>query len=82
MKTKPIPRPAAVWMSSGCHIPALDDSPEGRKQQRYCSVEESRWSSGWRVMQRPLLYLGEINDSRQAALRKSISVLEEHTGWG
>src|SRR6267142_1931566 len=30
-----------------------------------------------RVVQRPLLYLGEINDSQELAWRKSIAILEE-----
>jgi len=29
------------------------------------------------VVQRPLLYLGEINDSQELAWRKSIAILEE-----
>lgn len=49
------------------------------KQHRYWSVVESRRVGGRRVVQRPLLYLGEINDSQQAAWRKSIAVLEEGT---
>ena len=32
---------------------------------------------GGRVVQRPLLYLGEINDSQELAWRKSIAILEE-----
>jgi hypothetical protein len=38
---------------------------------------ESRRVAGKRVVQRPLLYLGEINDSQRAAWRKSIAVLED-----
>ena len=44
------------------------------KQHRYWSVVESRRVGGKRVVQRPLLYLGEINDSQAAAWRKSIAV--------
>jgi len=47
------------------------------KQHRYWSVVESRRVAGKRVVQRPLLYLGEINDSQRAAWRKSIAVLED-----
>ena len=47
------------------------------KRHRYWSVVESRRVAGNRVVQRPLLYLGEINDSQEAAWRKSIAVLEE-----
>lgn len=37
---------------------------------------ENRRVSGGRVVQRPLLYLGEINDSQHEAWRKSIEVFE------
>ena len=47
------------------------------KPHRYYSVVESRRVAGRRVVQRPLLYLGEINNSQAAAWRKSIAVLEE-----
>src|ERR1700685_1187120 len=47
------------------------------KQHRYWSAVESRRVAGKRVVQRPLLYLGEINDSQRAAWRKSIAVLED-----
>ena len=44
------------------------------KPHRYWSVVESRRVAGQRVVQRPLLYLGEINSSQAAAWRKSIAV--------
>jgi transposase len=47
------------------------------KEHRYWSIVENRRVSGGRVVQRPLLYLGEINDSQELAWRKSIAVLEE-----
>jgi transposase len=47
------------------------------KEHRYWSVVENRRVGGGRVVQRPLLYLGEINDSQELAWRKSIAVLEE-----
>src|ERR1700737_2703465 len=50
---------------------------KGRKEHRYWSIVESRRVGGGRVVQRPLLYLGEINDSQELAWRKSIAVLEE-----
>jgi hypothetical protein len=40
---------------------------------------ENRRIGGGRVVQRPLLYLGEINDSQELAWRKSIAILEEGT---
>jgi transposase len=47
------------------------------KEHRYWSIVENRRVGGDRVVQRPLLYLGEINDSQELAWRKSIAVLEE-----
>jgi hypothetical protein len=47
------------------------------KQHRYWSVVENRRVRGGRVVQRPTLYLGEINSSQELAWRKSIDVLEE-----
>lgn len=46
------------------------------KEHRYWSLVENRRVSGGRVVQRPLLYLGEINDSQHAAWRKSIEIFE------
>jgi transposase len=47
------------------------------KQHRYWSVVENRRVAGGRVVQKHLLYLGEINDSQELAWRKSIEVLDE-----
>ena len=47
------------------------------KEHCYWSIVENRRVGGDRVVQRPLLYLGEINDSQEVAWRKSIAVLEE-----
>src|ERR1700692_1637546 len=47
------------------------------KEHRYWSIVENRRVGGGRVVQRPLLYLGEINDSQELAWRKSIAILEE-----
>jgi hypothetical protein len=47
------------------------------KEHRYWSVVESKRVAGGRVVQRPVLYLGEINSSQELAWRKSIEVLEE-----
>src|SRR3984893_9580987 len=47
------------------------------KQHRYWSgVENTRTARG-RVVQRHVLYLGEINDTQELAWRRSIEVLEE-----
>src|SRR5205807_80789 len=47
------------------------------KEHRYWSIVENRRIGRGRVVQRPLLYLGEINDSQELAWRKSIAILEE-----
>jgi hypothetical protein len=47
------------------------------KEHRYFSVVENRRVGGGRVVQRHVLYLGEINDTQQLAWRKSIMVFDE-----
>src|ERR1700687_1935522 len=37
------------------------------KEHRYWSIVESRRCAGGRVVQRPILYLGEINDGQREA---------------
>jgi len=47
------------------------------KEHRYYSIEESRRLQSGRVVQRRVLYLGEINGSQQAAWRKTLEVFDE-----
>jgi hypothetical protein len=47
------------------------------KEHRYFSIEESRRGARGKSVQRRVLYLGEINDSQQAAWRKSLEVFVE-----
>ena len=47
------------------------------KDHRYFSIVENRRVSSGRVVQRRVLYLGEINDSQQIAWRKSLEVFDE-----
>src|SRR5882762_8042229 len=47
------------------------------KQHRYWSVVENSRVTGGRVVQRHVLYLGEINDTQELAWRRSIEVLED-----
>jgi transposase len=47
------------------------------KEHRYYSLVENRRVSSGRVVQRPVLYLGEINDSQKEAWRKTIEIFEE-----
>jgi transposase len=49
------------------------------KEHRSWSVVESR-RIGRGVVQRHVLYLGEINDSQRAAWQKAIAVFDEHDG--
>ncbi len=50
------------------------------KEHRYYTVVESRRLRSGRVAQRQVLYLGEINDSQQAAWRKTLDVFDEQQG--
>jgi len=50
------------------------------KLHRYWSIVENHRGEGKRVVQRQVLYLGEINDSQQAAWCRSIEVFESGTG--
>jgi hypothetical protein len=47
------------------------------KEHRYFSVVENKRVAGGRVVQRHVLYLGEINDTQELAWRRSIEVFEE-----
>jgi transposase len=50
------------------------------KEHRYWSIVESRRCAGGRVVQRPVLYLGEINDSQHAAWCRVIEAFDEGSG--
>jgi transposase len=50
------------------------------KEHRYWSIVESRRCAGGRVVQRPVLYLGEINDSQHAAWCRVIEGIDEGSG--
>ena len=47
------------------------------KEHRYWSIVENRRLSDGRVIQRHVLYLGEINASQELAWRNSIEVFED-----
>lgn len=49
---------------------------DGKEHHYYSVVENRRLQSG-RIAQRQVLYLGEINDSQQAAWRKTLEVFDE-----
>src|SRR3981189_2625220 len=50
------------------------------KTHSYWSVVENQRLHGGRVVQRHVLYLGEINSSQAAVWRKAIAVLDEDAG--
>jgi len=50
------------------------------KTHEYWSVVENKRVAGGRVVQRHVLYLGEINSSQAAVWRKAIEVLDDDTG--
>src|SRR5450759_2328187 len=52
------------------------------KQHRSWSIVENRRVAGGRVVQRHVLYLGEINDSQQLAWRKSVEMFPEQEPHG
>ena len=51
------------------------------KTHEYWSVVENKRVAGGRVVQRHVLYLGEINSSQAAVWRKAIEVLDEDAGY-
>lgn len=44
------------------------------KEHRYWSIVENKRGAGGRIVQRHVLYLGEINDRQESAWQKSIEV--------
>jgi hypothetical protein len=46
------------------------------KRHRYWSIVENKRCAGDRIVQRHVLYLGEINDQQQAAWQKTIEIFE------
>ncbi len=50
---------------------------DGKKHHYWSLVENRRVDGGRKVVQRHVLYLGEINSSQQAAWRKTIDIFEE-----
>ena len=60
--------------------PCSGERPNGRKNGKthlYWSVAENRRRDNGRVIQRHVLYLGEINFSQAEAWRRAIEVFEE-----
>lgn len=77
MKTYPLSGRAGFWHSAvDLYLRSTRRKKDG-KEHRYFSVVESQRVSGDRIVQRTVLYLGEINDAQQAAWRKSLEVFDE-----
>jgi hypothetical protein len=50
---------------------------QGRQEHRYWSIVESKRCAGGKVVQRNVLYLGEINDNQRAAWCDLIEAFDE-----
>lgn len=46
------------------------------KEHRYWSIVENKRCAGGKIVQRPVLYLGEINDQQETAWQKTIDLFE------
>ena len=62
------------------HVRALQDAPQGRQGAPLLERGGERARPRGPGRQRPVLYLGETNDSQRAAWRRSIAVLDETAG--
>ena len=47
------------------------------EEHRYWSIVESKRCAGGKVVQRPVLYLGEINDSQREAWCRVVDAFDE-----
>src|SRR5450755_3756447 len=62
------------------HVSATHRAKEERQDHHYWNVVENKRLDGGRVVQRHVLYLGEINSSQAAAWRKAIEVFDVDAG--
>ena len=46
------------------------------KQHRYWSIVENKRCAGGKIVQKPVLYLGEINDQQEASWQKTVDIFE------
>jgi hypothetical protein len=77
VKTYPLSGRAGFWHSAVALFLRSTRRKKDGNEHRYFSVVESQRVSGDKVVQRTVLYLGEINDAQQAAWRKSLEVFDE-----
>ena len=80
VKTYPISRRRFACLDSRRHVSAKDQRKKDCASHDYWSVVENKRVAGGRVVQRHVLYLGEINSSQAAVWRKAIEVLDADTG--
>jgi transposase len=66
-----------IWYLGGIMFLRRHSRKKNGKPHDYFSVVESRRCGGGRIVQRQVLYLGEINDSQEAAWRKTLRVFDE-----
>jgi hypothetical protein len=82
VKRRVVPTLVLIYAGKSCDniIMFLRDKRRFKngKWHRYYSVVENRRVSGKGVLQRQVLYLGEINDTQEAAWRKTLEVFDEH----
>ena len=77
MKTCPLFFRLDFWHSAPSMFLRSTERKKDGKLHRYFSVVENRRLPGARIVQRTVLYLGEINDQQQAAWRKTLEVFDE-----
>ena len=77
--TKSLALPLARRKSASCFCAPRIRRKDGKEHRAWSVVENRRVHDG-RVVQRQVLYLGEINDSQRAAWSKAIEVFDEGTG--
>ena len=77
VQTYPLYSRLKVCHSAGSMYLRFQERKKDGKTHRYWTVVESRRLQNGKVVQRRVLYLGEINDSQQAAWRKSLEVFDE-----
>jgi hypothetical protein len=79
VKTYPLPKRNGLWHSAIAVFLRSTNRKKDGKDHRYFSVVENQRVSGDRTVQRTVLYLGEFNDTQQAAWRKTLAVFDEDT---
>jgi hypothetical protein len=77
VKTYPLFNKRGGWYSASTMFLRCTNRKKDGKEHRYWSVMENRRVVGGRVVQRQVLYLGEMNDSQREAWRRTIEVFED-----